>query len=151
MDSHDDEPLAADMEDEDDDDDDVEGEEEEEVNHLFAQRWTCDACGCNTNHVGSDRNCTICGTSSSSHNNNPASHFGAHFHAGTYHKKTKRCGSYTSGESNTYRSFLSFASPLMLDRTKHRVRLFVLFFLPPLGFVATLRVPNIMGTLIGNW
>ena len=28
------------------------------------ERWTCEACGCNTN-LESDRSCTICGTSRS--------------------------------------------------------------------------------------
>ena len=27
------------------------------------RRWTCEACGCNTNSFENDRRCTICGTS----------------------------------------------------------------------------------------
>lgn len=30
----------------------------------LTERWTCEACGCNTNQQ-SDRSCTICGTSNS--------------------------------------------------------------------------------------
>jgi rubrerythrin len=69
MDINDDEPIHG--EDEVDDDDNL--------NNRLAlpQRWTCEACGCNTN-VMSDRNCTICGTS-----NTPPNHFGNHFHPGT--------------------------------------------------------------------
>ena len=76
---HNDDEVLADM------DDDDNNEEEEDVNHQLAQRWTCDACGCNTNHVTSDRNCTICGTSntSSQQQQQHMSRFGTHFHTGT--------------------------------------------------------------------
>ena len=35
--------------------------EESSVADSAEQRWTCEACGCNTNSE-SDRSCTICGT-----------------------------------------------------------------------------------------
>ena len=85
MDSHDDETIDG----MDEDEDGVDEEEEEDVSNnnnnsnQFTQRWTCDACGCNTNHVTSDRNCTICGTSSSNIQQ-PSNHFGVLIHPGTY-------------------------------------------------------------------
>ena len=73
----------------DDDDEPIHGDDEDVAddvyNNLLAaappQRWTCEACGCNTNIVLSDQNCTICGTS----NTPPSNHFGNPFHSsGTY-------------------------------------------------------------------
>jgi hypothetical protein len=51
--------------------------------------WTCDACGCNTNLVTSDRNCTICGTPNNPHHHRYNNHHGNfanhhHLHVGTF-------------------------------------------------------------------
>jgi uncharacterized membrane protein YvbJ len=42
----------------------MEGRSNEEEEPSSNERWTCEACGCNTNQQ-SDSSCTICGTSNS--------------------------------------------------------------------------------------
>lgn len=69
-----------------------------------SRRWTCSACGCNTN-TESDRNCTICGTS----NGTSSAFVDSHQHCGKFLCSVVAAyvGQYQIGSMTSFEKFSS--------------------------------------------